>query len=150
MVNQSLPQQQKTASTKRVLDALRRHVLEAAETADLFGGRVYPVISPTTATRPYAVYRRHSIQREQSFSGPIGHPKVFVDFSIYADTYEEAVDTADAVRRSLDGESGVVGGVFIQSVWLEDESDDYVQLAGSEMPPLYSVSMTFGVIWKEI
>jgi hypothetical protein len=75
---------------------------------------------------------------------------VFVEFTVYADTYEGALDAADVVRSSLDGRSAVVGEVFIQNVWIDDESDDYVQLAGSEMPPLYSVSLVFGIIWKEI
>lgn len=137
-------------NTHRFVDSLRTLLIEDANVTERFESRVYPLISPTTAQRPYIIYRRSTINREQSLSGPVGHPRVFVEFTVYADTYEGALDAADVVRSSLDGRSAVVGEVFIQNVWVDDESDDYVQLAGSEMPPLYSVSLVFGVIWKEI
>lgn len=132
------------------MDALRSLLIEDATAFEHFGTRIFPVISPTSANRPYVIYRRTSIQREQSLSGPIGHPRAIVEVSVFGDTYEQSLGSADMVRRVLDGRSAAVGEVFLQSIWLEDESDDFVQLAGSEMPPLYSVTLTFGIIWKEI
>ena len=137
-------------ATHRFMDALRSLLIEDVPAFDRFGTRIYPVISPTSANRPYVIYRRTSIQREQSLSGPIGHPRAQVEVSVFGDTYENALDSADVIRQVLDGRSAVVGEVFLQSIWLEDESDDFVQLSGSEMPPLYSVTLAFGVIWKEI
>jgi hypothetical protein len=37
----------------------------------------------------------------------------------------------------------------VQHVSLETEADGFVQLAGGDMPPVYSVSMTFSIIWSE-
>jgi hypothetical protein len=35
-------------------------------------------------------------------------------------------------------------------VSLDGESDGFVQLAGGDAPPVYSVTLTFSILWKEI
>ena len=129
--------------------ALRTLLLESPETAEAFGTEVYPVIAPTSASHPFVVYRRTGILRESTFGGPLGHPKVSVDITVFDDTYEGARRNADLVRLVVDGFSGDVGDVLLQQVYVDNESDDFVQLGGSEMPPTYSVTLSLETIWEE-
>lgn len=116
----------------------------------IVGHRTYPVIAPASAVLPFLTWRRSGVQREQTLSGPMGSPTVLVTLDLYAETYEAVRDLADKVRRSLDGYGGSPSNlVVVHNVSLDNEVDGFVQLAGGETPPVYSVSMTFSVMWSE-
>jgi len=117
--------------------------------AGIFGSRVYPIIAPTSAGYPFAVYRRTNVERESTFVGPMGSPKVSIDLTVLSDTYESARTASDAAREELDMWSGQVDDVFINNVAVTNESDDFVQLTGTELPPSYSVTLSLDVLWSE-
>lgn len=113
------------------------------------GTRIYPVIAPASATLPFVTWRRAGIQRSQTLGLPVGVPRLSVEYSIYAVTYETAREVADRMRAVLDGYGGTVDNVTVKQVSLEQESDDFVSLAGTEMPPAFQITMVFDVWWQE-
>jgi hypothetical protein len=56
---------------------------------------------------------------------------------------------ADTFRSVLDGYGGTLNNVEVQNASLEQESDDFVQLAGAELPPVYSVTQNYALTWVE-
>jgi hypothetical protein len=130
--------------------ALSRVLVTDPAVALLVGHRVYPLIAPATADLPFVTWRRTAVQREQSMGGPTGATKVLATLEIYAETYEAVRDLADKVRLCLDGYGGQsADSVLTNNVSLEQETDGFVQLAGSETPPVYSVTQTYSVMWSE-
>jgi len=118
--------------------------------AQLVGDRVFPVVAPASAAMPFINWRRVNVQREMAFNGPVGMPTVTMAFDIYADSYEAVRDLADRVRTCLDGWGGAVGNsLSVQLVSLQSESDGYIQLAGGDLPPAYSVQQTYTVLWGQ-
>jgi hypothetical protein len=79
----------------------------------------------------------------------MGVPRVTVEFSIFASTYESVRDLADRVRLVLDGYGGTVDNVEVKHVELQNEFDDFVQLSGGDLPPSYQVTQSFTVLWQE-
>lgn len=136
-------------SLKSPEQVIRNALVTNTTSSSLVSSRVYPVLAPASATLPFAVYRRSSIRREQTLAGPSGLPIVNVEFQIYATTYEAARTTADAFRKVLDGYAGTVNNVEVQNTALEQESDDFVQLAGADLPPVYSVTQNYALAWVE-
>ena len=131
-------------------EAVLRNVLVTNTVASsLVGTRVYPILAPQSAAMPFITYRRAGIRRQQTLSGPMGVPQVTVELDIYAATYETAREVADRMRVVLDGYGGTVENVVVKQVSLEQESDDFVSLAGSEMPPAFQITMVFDVWWQE-
>lgn len=131
-------------------EAVLRHALVTSTTsASILGARVYPILAPSTAAMPFATYRRAGIRRQQTLSGPMGVPQVTVEVDVYATTYEGARLAADCCRLVLDGYGGTIDNTEVKHVSLENEQDDFVQLAGAEMPPVYSVKQTYDVWWQE-
>ena len=128
---------------------VRNALVTNTSVASLVGSRVYPVLAPASATLPFAVYRRSSIQRQQTLAGPLGLPTVNMEMQIYSTTYENAREVADSFRTVLDGYGGTLNNVEVQNASLEQESDDFVQLAGAELPPVYSVTQTYALTWVE-
>jgi hypothetical protein len=128
---------------------VRGRLLADATVAAAVATRVYPVIAPSSAALPFVTYRRTGITRGMTLAGPQGTPNVFVDFAVFATTYEAVREVADAMRKSLDGWSGNAYGVTIGLVSLTAELDDYVQLQGSEVPPVYQVTQTYDILWSE-
>ena len=132
------------APEKVIADRLQA---DAAVTA-IIAGRVYPVIAPASASLPFATWRRQAVQREQTLSGPAGMPTVTLAVDLYAETYEAVRELADTVRASLDGWGGAVGNyITVRLVSLLNEADGFIQLAGGDLPPVYSVTQTYQILW---
>ena len=116
--------------------------------AAIIGSRVFPVIAPASAAIPFVVWRRQAVVREQTLSGPLGMPTVTLAVDMYAETYEAVRELADACRACLDGFGGQVGNyTYVRLVSLLNESDGFVQLAGGDLPPVYSVTQTYQILW---
>jgi hypothetical protein len=119
--------------------------------AALVGDRVYPVIAPASAAIPFITWRRQAVQREATLSGPSGIATVTLAVDMYATTYEAVRELADRCRAVLDGFNGALGNwISVRNVSLLNESDGFVQLAGGDLPPVYSVTQTYTVLWQEI
>jgi hypothetical protein len=43
-----------------------------------------------------------------------------------------------------------MNNVEVKNVSLQNEADGFVQLAGGDLPPVYSVSQTYAILWQEI
>lgn len=129
---------------------LRSALTAATAVSSLVASRIYPVLAPASAPLPLVTWRRTAIQREQTLGGPMGMPRVTVEFSIYATTYENAREIADAMRAVLDGYGGVSGTTQVNQTSLENETDDFVTLAGADLPPVYQITQTYDVWWQEI
>jgi len=49
----------------------------------------------------------------------------------------------------LDGYGGTADNVTVKQTSLEDESDDFVTLAGADLPPVYRITQTYDLLWQE-
>jgi hypothetical protein len=77
-------------------------------------------------------------------------PTVSLSVDLFAETYEATRELADAVRLCLDGWGGTTNNVRVANVSLTNEADGFVTLAGGDLPPVYTVQMTFSILWQEI
>ena len=135
-------------SPERLLaDALK----SSPPVAELVGDRVYPVLAPASAAIPFVTWRRSAVQREMTLAGPSGIPTVSLQVDMYAETYEGVRELADRCRATLDGWGGSLGNwISVRNVSLQSEADGFVTLAGGDVPPVYTVSQTYTVLWQEI
>lgn len=136
-------------SLKSPESVLRSALVGTTSVTSLVSAKIYPVLAPASAGLPFVTWRRSGINREQTLSGPMGVPRVSVEYSIYGSTYEEARRVADAMRLVLDGYGGTADNTEVKQTSLENESDDFVQLAGADLPPVYQITQTYDVWWQE-
>ena len=132
---------------KTVADAL---IADATVTA-ILGSRIYPVLAPATAALPLATWRRQAVTRETTLGNTrAGLPVVTLALELYAETYQEVRELADACRSKLDGWGNAVSSsVSVRHVALQNEQDGFVQLAGGDLPPVFSVTQTYTILWQE-
>lgn len=128
---------------------LRSALTGSTAVTSLISSRIYPVLAPASASLPLVTWRRAAIQREQTLSAPSGMPRVTVEYAVYGTTYENAREIADAMRSVLDGYGGTSGTVTVNQTSLENEVDDFVTLAGADLPPVYQITQTYDVWWQE-
>lgn len=128
---------------------LRSALVASATVSELVGSRIYPILAPQTAALPFIVWRRSGISREHTLAGPMGVSTVSVEMQILATTYEQAREVADRCRLVLDGYGATLNNTEVKHVSLEQESDDFVQLAGGDLPPVYQVTQTYNILWQE-
>lgn len=79
----------------------------------------------------------------------MGMPVTTVEYSIFGTTYEQARDVADAMRAVLDGYGGTANNTEVKQTSLEQESDDFVTLAGAELPPAFQITQQYDTFWIE-
>lgn len=129
---------------------LRNALIANADVQALVSGRIYPLrhVGSTPVQFPLIIWRRSRITREQTFSGPMGVPRVTMELYVYATTYNVARDLADKCRRVLDGYGGTLDNVEVKQASLEDESDDLVEQEGAESS-LYVCQQTYDIRWQE-
>lgn len=137
-------------SFKSPEQVLRTALLGNGTVSNFIGSRIFPVLAPASAALPFVTYRRTGIIREQTLGGPMGVPRVTVDFAVYAATYEQARQVADAMRAVLDGYAGIAHNTQVRHTALENEFDDFVTLTGADLPPVYQVTLSFDCSWQEI
>ena len=128
---------------------LMRAAMETPDVAIQIGTRIFAGLAPASVGYPFVTYRRSAIERNQGLSVPVGVPRVSVDFSVYAETYETARKVADSLRQCLDGYGGESYGVLVRQTSLEAEFDDFVTLQGGELPQVYQITQTYDVMWQE-
>jgi hypothetical protein len=128
---------------------LRSALVGSTAVASLVSSRIYPLLAPSSAALPYVTWRRSGISREQTLAAPMGVPRVTVEYSIYGTTYEQAREVADSMRLVLDGYGGTVDNTVVRQASLESESDDFVELAGADLPPVYQITQTYDIWWQE-
>jgi len=80
----------------------------SAGLAALIGTRLYPNESAQSPTLPFIVYYEFATPREQSLDGAIAVTKARIQYSIYAETYAQALGVADALRDALQASSYLV------------------------------------------
>ena len=114
------------------------------------GYRVYPHLAPAVDDLPFISWLRVAIRREQTLAFPIGVPTVQLEYLIFAESYLESRQIADAMRAALDGFTGSFDNTQVRQTSLESESDEVVALDGAELPAVYSVAQTYDVWWQEI
>lgn len=134
---------------------LRTALVANTAVFSLVGSKVFPVVAPakdhtgSTVALPYVTYRRTGIERRQTLGNPMGVPRLTLDFQIYGATYDQARELADSMRVVLDGYGGAVDNTVVEQTSLENEVDDFVSLAGVELPPAYQITQTYDVWWQE-
>lgn len=111
---------------------------------------VHPVMATQNAPFPLVVYRRSSTTRERGLTGNFGVPVATFSVSIVAQTYSEAKDIADAVRRQIDNFTGDSGGVKIILSELTAEQDNMERPPEGQSKPLYRVDQVYKVRFQEL
>ena len=112
-----------------------RAVSATPATARHLGFRLFPMIVPTSAELPFATYQRIGVTRLAALGNPVGIPTVSMSLTIYAESYSQVRELADACREKLDHLRVTQQGVQLANVTIEDETEDIVQLEGGDLPP---------------
>jgi len=124
-------------------------LISDAAVTSIIGHRVYPHLAPASVDMPFVTWPRTGNNREQTFAGPMGVPKVTVEFLLFASSYLTARKLADAVRGVLDGYTGSFDNTTVRQASLESENDDVVTLDGAELPTVYAVTQSYDILWQE-
>ena len=90
---------------------------------DIVGSRIYAQKLPQAATFPSLVYNRVSTQRTYSHSGDSNMTSPRIQYSCFAETYEEAKDLAEQIVSEMSGFKGTAGSSTIYSTFVDNELD---------------------------
>lgn len=114
------------------------------------GFNVYPLIVPQSVAFPFVTYQRSGVERLVTLSTAPGIPNTKLDLRLFAKTYSQSREIADAIRSALDHYDKTVLGVSVYQVSISGESEDLVALEGGDMPPAWQTSFSLDIQWKEV
>lgn len=129
--------------------ALFTHITTDSTIAALMGLRLYPNKIPQGQPLPAAQYTQQAGKREHTMQGPAGMVDSEYTIICYGTTYAAAKELAEAVRKRMDGFSGVVEGVTIDVIILTDELDVPEFKPSTDILSRYGKQLTFTVWFKE-
>lgn len=109
----------------------------------LIGDRVYPVRLPPEPTLPAIAYQVVSEVRARAPRSRPGWVKSVVQLSVIGHDYDQAHAVAAALRRAIDRQRGVYGGIDVRDVLDDGAQDD----PGDGSPQL--IATTWRIHWKE-
>lgn len=119
--------------TKTSLSAgvIIRDILTKDATVKSIAKKVFPVVVDN-AQLPYVAYRRSRLEHNPTKAKAPGADTVQIDVNCYAETYEQSIKLAEAVRAALDYAQGEKDGLVMRSCTLADgeefyEDDAFVQ-----------------------
>jgi len=94
---------------------------DAGLTAQL-SGRLYPIAVPEGGSLPAVVYQRYTGIRTYGLEGVNAFKTANVQFTVWAETYAEAVTIANLLIAATDA-TGDVGGITIDHIEVTDDGD---------------------------
>lgn len=110
--------------------ALAQHCQQASTLKTLTGGRIYAAVLPQGAVFPCIRYNIVAGTDEATHSGADGQKSRRVQFSIFAETYDEVVNIDRALHSRFQALSGAFGdasadlhGAFFQNTFDQWEDD---------------------------
>ncbi len=103
---------------------LRKIIKADGPVAGLIVARMYPLVVPQNADKPYIAYARISTQRTRVMSGYSGPTVVAFRLTCWSLNYDTSVDLANKVRAVIDNAKGTWGDITIQRCFVTDESDE--------------------------
>jgi hypothetical protein len=138
-----------TSITASPEQAVRWLLLTSPRVARYAHMGVHPMLAAPGDQFPFIVYTRSQGERTPQITlGASVAPQESIEVTVYATSYSEARELADAVRSVLDGYCGDVGGVTIDGIIPNGETEDYVSFGGEQIASAYQVTLTFTVQWN--
>ena len=89
------------------------------------GNKIYPLIADTTTTFPFIMYRRTGLIPENNKDRT--NEYVLCEVFVITDNYKESVEIAELVRVALEHKSGLIAGIDVEDIVLEDGSEEYIE-----------------------
>lgn len=125
-----------------VEEGLIDHLEADANITAIVGTRIYIKDVPQEPTYPLIVYERQSTERLAfGLDGPSGLTIVRLSIDCMARSQATAIDLVNKVENSLDGVTGLLGTVKVQTVYYTDEADvSFVD--GDEVYRIHTIDLT--------
>jgi hypothetical protein len=125
-------------------EAVYFKMVSDADLFELVGTRVYPLFVPQDVPLPAIAYQKISSVKHQAHAESSHLAMSRFQFTIEADDYADAKDTAEALRNCWDSFAGFVGntqgGLTIQGTTIENEMDgENIGASGQQTTPLIVV-----------
>ena len=117
--------------------------------AGVDGLSVFPNYAPQGHDKPYAIIARNATEVDHHMGGASGLRKVMVDLWIYSKDYAAVQALASECETTLDtvNDRTTVGGLDIGRLWIEEQSDEGVQIADGTGKPVHGIKQLYGVYY---
>lgn len=110
------------------------HLRLVSQVSSLIDARIYPTRAPQGVLRPFLVWMRQGVERQQLYCGVDRTVLGEYIFSCYGTTQQEANDVADAVRVAMQDFAGMMGEVLVKNAHMRDSFP-----IGDEDPNIFTV-----------
>lgn len=111
--------------------------------------RVFPSLSPEQKTFPLIVYSINSADEDGQYTQRVNPIQKVLKVVSVAETYSALENLAKKVRDSIDDQSGTWGGVVVQGIFFEDESDDVLAVGDDFAKRYYLKEQTYSMWYVE-
>ena len=115
---------------------------------EIVGSRITPLAGTQGEQRPFLTYTLSSVEPIMTFSGPAKYSYANVEIGAIADSYKECVTLTAAIKATLHGYVGNIGGYRIAPAKLDDESDVMQAVEPGSNKPVYVRQQNYKLMFK--
>lgn len=128
--------------------ALVAYLKSKTAITNVIGDRIFPQVAPQGTAEPYLVFARISGASGHHMTAADGVQQTRYQFDAYG-RYSQVKEVGEALRQSLDGYRGAIGGEHVQTCHLMDERDLYEEPDDKQQFGTHRVSMDFLIAYVE-
>jgi len=107
-------------SSMGALNVALYDLVRQTSTLTALGGRIYPLLAPTQAVMPFAVYSEIAYRAEHTLVAVSALAWATYQWDLYGQAHQAVHDLALALTTALDGWRGVQSGVAIRRVTVHE------------------------------
>lgn len=124
-----------------LFEGVRKRLAASTGVGAQAGDRIYPLSLPQNPTLPAVTYQQISGESQVALGGVTGLARARVQVDSWARSYTAARDTAEQVRLALTDYQGSTGGVVVNAVFRDRETELFE--GEGDQDRLYRVSQDY-------
>lgn len=87
--------------------------------------KIFPLIATNNTSFPFIIYKRTNIIPAYTKDRFSANDTLMMDVVIASDKYNEAIELADLVRKTLEGKRGTFANIQVDDIRLVSADEDY-------------------------
>lgn len=128
-------------------EAVIQYLLAQTGLADLIGTKLYPEELPQKTELPGVTYIKISDVKDHLLTGQSNVDSPVFQFTVFSFTKSEARNVSNQIKKALKDYSGVLSGLVIQKIELENEITNKETVDGGILK-VFTESLEFKIIFE--
>jgi len=116
----------------------------------VIGDNIFYQVADAEASFPYVTTRAITIPHSHHLGGSDGLAlNSIFEFSCFGEQGSDAQDASEAIRQAIDGFRGLMGSIFVRSIFFIDDTDIFQSFVDSSQQMVFQIDSNVSITFEE-